>query len=59
MRDELKDIRQLYFLNGKLNEALERAYEMGRVDGVLQYLEKKVEMEDRNDDSAKEDMKVE
>jgi hypothetical protein len=56
MRDELKDIRTLYFLNGKLNESLERAYEMGRVDGVLQYLEK--QMEDRNDDSAKEEMKV-
>ena len=42
MRENLKDIRQLYFLEGDISETIERAYEMGRIEGVLEYLEKEI-----------------
>ena len=42
MRDMLKDIKELHFLEGNLDKTIERAYEAGKIEGVLQYLEEEL-----------------
>jgi hypothetical protein len=42
MREQLPRIIELHFLEGNINNTIERAYEAGRIDGVLQYLEEQI-----------------
>lgn len=42
MREALKTIKELHELEYNVDNTIERAYEAGRVDGVLQYLEEKM-----------------
>ena len=42
MREGLKDIKELHFLEGNIDNTIERAYEMGRVEGVIQYLDEQI-----------------
>jgi len=39
MRESLESIKELHFLEGSVENTIERAYQAGRVDGVIQYLE--------------------
>lgn len=42
MREALPDIKELHFLEGNIDNTIERAYEAGRVDGVIQYIEEQI-----------------
>ena len=42
MREQLPKIKELYLLEGNINKAIERAYQAGRVDGVIQYLDEQL-----------------
>ena len=42
MREQLPYIKELHLLEGKINKTIERAYEAGRLDGVIQYLDEEL-----------------
>ena len=50
MREALPDIKALHHLEGDLAKTIERAYEAGRIDGVLQYLEEKFNKQEKRDE---------
>lgn len=47
MREALPDIKELHFLEGDIDKTIERAYEAGRVDGVIQYLEEQIKKKEK------------
>ena len=47
MRKMLKQIKELHLIEGKIDETIERAYEAGRVEGVIQYLEEEIKKNEK------------
>ena len=42
MKKLLKLIKELHLIDGNLDNTIKRAYEAGKVDGVLQYLKAEI-----------------